>query len=77
MTPRDRERGYLMHLLTDRDAAQEVRAMGLPGYLRGRWDRLYDARHRGAARRDAAAAALVAPRGADRRARRRRHARGR
>jgi ABC-type multidrug transport system fused ATPase/permease subunit len=44
MTPRDRERGYLMHLLTERDAAKEVRAMGLPGYLRGRWDRLYDAR---------------------------------
>jgi ATP-binding cassette subfamily B protein len=44
MTPRDRERGYLMQLLTDRDSAKEVRAMGLPGYLRGRWDRLYGAR---------------------------------
>jgi ATP-binding cassette subfamily B protein len=41
MTPRDRERGYLMQLLTQRDSAQEVRAMGLPGYLRGRWERLY------------------------------------
>jgi ATP-binding cassette subfamily B protein len=44
LTPRDRERGYLMQLLTERDAAKEVRAMGLPGYLRRRWDRLYEAR---------------------------------
>jgi ABC-type multidrug transport system fused ATPase/permease subunit len=41
MTPRDRERGYLMQLLTQRESAQEVRAMGLPGYLRERWERLY------------------------------------
>jgi ATP-binding cassette subfamily B protein len=44
LTPADRERGYLMQLLTERDAAKEVRAMGLPGYLRRRWDRLYAAR---------------------------------
>jgi ATP-binding cassette subfamily B protein len=44
MTPRDRERGYLMQLLTDRDPAKEVRAMGLAGYLRGRWGRLYGER---------------------------------
>jgi ATP-binding cassette subfamily B protein len=44
LTPADRERGYLMQLLTERDSAKEVRAMGLPGYLRRRWDRLYAAR---------------------------------
>ena len=41
MTARDRERAYLGALLTDRDAAKEVRAMDLAGFLRGRHDRLY------------------------------------
>jgi ATP-binding cassette subfamily B protein len=44
MTPRDRERGYLANLLTGRDAAKEVRAFGLAGFLRERHDRLYDER---------------------------------
>jgi ATP-binding cassette subfamily B protein len=44
MTPRDRERGYLSQLLTQRDSAKEVRAMGLSGFLRARHDRLYDER---------------------------------
>ena len=44
LTPRDRERGYLAQLLTDRDPAKEVRAMGLAGFLRRRHDRLYDER---------------------------------
>jgi ATP-binding cassette, subfamily B, bacterial len=44
MTPRDRERHYLSELLTARDPAKEVRAMGLAGFLRRRHDRLYDER---------------------------------
>jgi ATP-binding cassette subfamily B protein len=44
MTPRDRERGYLSHLLTTREPAKEVRAFGLAGFLRARHDRLYDER---------------------------------
>jgi ATP-binding cassette subfamily B protein len=44
MTPRDRERRYLAHLLADRDAAKEVRSFGLEPYLRGRYERLYDER---------------------------------
>jgi ATP-binding cassette, subfamily B, bacterial len=44
MTPRDRERSYLAGLLTGRDAAKEVRAFGLAGFLRARHDRLYDER---------------------------------
>ena len=44
MTPRDRERSYLASLLTGRDAAKEVRAFGLAGFLRARHDRLYDER---------------------------------
>jgi len=44
MTPRDRERRYLAHLLTDRDPAKEVRAFGLAGFLRARHDRLADER---------------------------------
>lgn len=44
MTPKDRERNYLAALLTGRDAAKEVRAFGLAGFLRGRHDRLYDER---------------------------------
>jgi ATP-binding cassette subfamily B protein len=41
MTPSDRERMYLAQLLSERDAAKEVRAMDLAGFLRGRHDRLY------------------------------------
>ena len=37
-TPDDRERGYLRSLLTGRDAAKEVRAFGLVGFLRQRHD---------------------------------------
>jgi ATP-binding cassette, subfamily B, bacterial len=44
MTPRDRERGYLVSLLTARDPAKEVRAFGLAGFLRARHDQLYDER---------------------------------
>jgi len=44
MTPRDRERGYLMGILTGRDPAKEVRAFDLAGYLRRRWERLFDER---------------------------------
>jgi ATP-binding cassette subfamily B protein len=44
MTPHDRERSYLASLLTGRDAAKEVRAFGLAGFLRARHDRLYDER---------------------------------
>ncbi|MGH8957446.1 MAG: ABC transporter ATP-binding protein [Acidimicrobiia bacterium] len=44
MTPRDRERNYLGHLLGGRDEAKEVRAFGLGRYLLGRWNRLYDER---------------------------------
>jgi ATP-binding cassette, subfamily B, bacterial len=41
MTARDRERAYIGSLLGDRDAAKEVRAMDLAGFLRARHDRLY------------------------------------
>ncbi len=44
MTPRDRERGYLMSILTGRDSAKEVRAFDLAAYLRRRWERLFDER---------------------------------
>jgi ATP-binding cassette subfamily B protein len=44
MTPRDRERSYLAGLLTGREAAKEVRAFGLAGFLRARHDRLADER---------------------------------
>jgi len=44
MTPRDRERQYLAGLLSDRDAAKEVRGFGLAPYLRRRYQRLYDER---------------------------------
>jgi ATP-binding cassette subfamily B protein len=44
LTPRDRERGYLAQILTERDAAKEVRAMGLAGFLRRRHDALNDER---------------------------------
>jgi ATP-binding cassette subfamily B protein len=44
MTPRDRERRYLADLLGEREPAKEVQAFGLAGYLRGRYERLYDER---------------------------------
>jgi ATP-binding cassette subfamily B protein len=44
MTPRDRERHYLAGLLSERDAAKEVRGFGLSGYLRQRYQQLYDER---------------------------------
>lgn len=44
MTPRDRERNYLGHLLGGRDEAKEVRAFGLGQYLLARWNDLYDQR---------------------------------
>src|SRR5262245_16555681 len=43
-TERDRQRFYLSHLLSDRDAAPEVRAFELAGFLRERHDRLQQAR---------------------------------
>jgi ATP-binding cassette subfamily B protein len=43
-TPRDRERNYVAGLLSDRDAAKEVRAFGLAPYLRVRYRTLYDER---------------------------------
>jgi ATP-binding cassette subfamily B protein len=46
MTPRDRERRYLAEVLSGRDEAKEVRAFGLAGYLRKRYDRLYEDRIR-------------------------------
>jgi ATP-binding cassette, subfamily B, bacterial len=42
MTPNDRQRGYLQHLLLDRDPAKELRAFQLAPFLRRRYDRLYD-----------------------------------
>ncbi|HEU4942552.1 MAG TPA: ABC transporter ATP-binding protein [Gaiellaceae bacterium] len=44
MTPNDRQRGYLQNVLMGRNAAKEVRAFNLAGFLRGRYDRLYDER---------------------------------
>jgi ATP-binding cassette, subfamily B, bacterial len=44
MTPNERERGYLLEVLTRRDPAKEVRSFGLSPFLRGRYDRLYDHR---------------------------------
>jgi ATP-binding cassette subfamily B protein len=41
MTARDRQRYYLGRLLQDRVAAKEVRAFGLAGHLRRRYDQLY------------------------------------
>ena len=43
-TPRDRERNYVAGLLSDRDAAKEVRAFGLAPHLRSRYRVLYDER---------------------------------
>jgi ATP-binding cassette, subfamily B, bacterial len=44
MTPSDRQREYLRLLLTRRDTAKEVRAFDTSGFLRRRYDRLYDQR---------------------------------
>jgi ATP-binding cassette subfamily B protein len=46
MTPKDRERGYLASVLTERDTAKEVRAFGLARYLHDRYSRLYEERIR-------------------------------
>jgi ATP-binding cassette subfamily B protein len=43
-TPRDRERQYLAETLVDRDAAKEIRAYDLPGFLGERHSRLWDER---------------------------------
>ncbi|MGI5163075.1 ABC transporter ATP-binding protein [Spirillospora sp. CA-253888] len=39
LTPAERERSYLLEVLTGRRPAKEVRAFGLAPYLRGRWER--------------------------------------
>jgi ATP-binding cassette subfamily B protein len=44
MTPNERQRNYLQHVLMGRSAAKEVRAFNLASFLRGRYDRLYDER---------------------------------
>jgi ABC-type multidrug transport system fused ATPase/permease subunit len=44
MTPNERQRHYLERVLMGRDPAKEVRSFGLAGFLRGRYDRLYDER---------------------------------
>ena len=44
MTPNERQRNYLGRVLMDRNPAKEVRSFRLAGYLRGRYDRLYDER---------------------------------
>ena len=44
MTPRDRQRFYLGMVLRERNAAKEVRTFGLTGYLRGRYNTLYEER---------------------------------
>ncbi|NBE96316.1 ABC transporter ATP-binding protein [Nonomuraea sp. KC401] len=44
LTPAERERSYLLDVLTTRRAAKEVRAFGLAGYLRSRWERRTDER---------------------------------
>jgi ATP-binding cassette, subfamily B, bacterial len=46
MTPKDRERGYLASVLTERDTAKEVRAFGLAAHLHDRYSRLYEERIR-------------------------------
>lgn len=43
-TPRDRERRYLATLMSDRQAAKEVRSFGTASYLRSRYDTLYEQR---------------------------------
>jgi ATP-binding cassette, subfamily B, bacterial len=42
MTEAERRRNYLYMLLAGKDAAKELRAFGLGGFLRERFDRLYD-----------------------------------
>lgn len=42
-TPRAREAGYMAQLLTDRQAAKEIRLFGLIRYLIGRWSNRYQA----------------------------------
>ena len=42
MTEVERRRNYLYMLLSGKDAAKELRAFGLAGFLRERFDRLYD-----------------------------------
>ena len=42
MTELERRRNYLYMLLSGKDAAKELRAFGLGGFLRERFDRLYD-----------------------------------
>jgi len=44
MTPRDRERQYLADLLSNREAAKEIRAFNLAQFLRARYRFLYDQR---------------------------------
>ena len=44
MTPNDRQRSYLQNVLMGRNAAKEVRAFNLAGFLRQRYDGLYDER---------------------------------
>jgi ATP-binding cassette, subfamily B, bacterial len=46
MTPNERQRSYLQSILTRREPAKEVRAFGTGGFLRRRYDRLYDERMR-------------------------------
>jgi ATP-binding cassette, subfamily B, bacterial len=42
MTEAERQRNYLYMLLSGKEAAKELRAFGLAGFLRERFDRLYD-----------------------------------
>jgi ATP-binding cassette, subfamily B, bacterial len=44
MTPNDRERAYLQHLMLGRDPAKELRAFNLTPFLRRLYDGLYDER---------------------------------
>lgn len=44
LTPADRERRYVQSLLTDKAAAKEIRAFRLAGFLRARFERLWDHR---------------------------------
>ena len=44
LTPADRERAYLQQLLWGKAEAKELRAFQLAGFLRSRYERLYDAR---------------------------------
>ncbi len=44
MTPNERQRNYLERVLMGRNSAKEVRSFGLAGFLRNRYERLYDER---------------------------------